>query len=45
MSTCGLSWEPTRPAYLNTFQRGIQGSVWETGRSPPATVAHGGQYG
>ncbi|MBO4208299.1 glycoside hydrolase family 48 protein [Micromonospora echinofusca] len=36
----------TRPAYINTFQRGPQESVWETVPQPSCdTFAHGGQYG
>ncbi|MDG4814203.1 glycoside hydrolase family 48 protein [Micromonospora sp. WMMD956] len=36
----------TRPAYINTFQRGTQESVWETIPQPSCdTFKHGGQYG
>ncbi|WP_197674041.1 glycoside hydrolase family 48 protein [Micromonospora narathiwatensis] len=36
----------TRPAYINTFQRGPQESVWETVPQPTCdTFKHGGQYG
>ncbi|PZG15955.1 cellulose 1,4-beta-cellobiosidase [Micromonospora craterilacus] len=36
----------TRPAYINTFQRGTQESVWETVPQPSCdTFRHGGQYG
>lgn len=36
----------TRPAYINTFQRGQQESVWETVPQPSCeTFTHGGQYG
>ncbi|MFI9530302.1 glycoside hydrolase family 48 protein [Micromonospora rosaria] len=36
----------TRPAYINTFQRGTQESVWETVPQPSCdTFKHGGQYG
>ena len=36
----------TRPAYINTFQRGPQESVWETVPQPSCeTFAHGGRYG
>ncbi|GAB3154587.1 glycoside hydrolase family 48 protein [Micromonospora sonneratiae] len=36
----------TRPAYINTFQRGPQESVWETVPQPSCdTFRHGGQYG
>ncbi|HET6532865.1 MAG TPA: glycoside hydrolase family 48 protein [Actinoplanes sp.] len=38
--------ETTRPAYINTFQRGPQESVWETVPQPSCeTFAHGGPYG
>ncbi|MFI2714247.1 glycoside hydrolase family 48 protein [Micromonospora sp. NPDC018662] len=36
----------TKPAYINTFQRGTQESVWETVPQPSCdTFKHGGQYG
>ncbi len=36
----------TKPAYINTFQRGTQESVWETIPQPSCdTFKHGGQYG
>ncbi|MEV7231275.1 glycoside hydrolase family 48 protein [Polymorphospora sp. NPDC051019] len=36
----------TRPAYINTFQRGPQESVWETVPQPSCdTFAHGGTHG
>ncbi|MGW0434997.1 glycoside hydrolase family 48 protein [Micromonospora sp. NPDC003197] len=36
----------TRPAYINTFQRGPQESVWETVPQPSCdTFRHGGPYG
>ncbi|MEU8263131.1 glycoside hydrolase family 48 protein [Micromonospora sp. NPDC048999] len=36
----------TRPAYINTFQRGPEESVWETVPQPTCdTFKHGGQYG
>jgi len=36
----------TRPAYINTFQRGPEESVWETVPHPSCdTFRHGGQYG
>ncbi|MEV1286185.1 glycoside hydrolase family 48 protein [Micromonospora sp. NPDC049679] len=36
----------TRPAYINTFQRGPQESVWETVPQPSCeTFKHGGPYG
>ena len=38
--------ETTRPAYINTFQRGPQESVWETVPQPSCeTFAHGGPNG
>ncbi|WP_376774034.1 glycoside hydrolase family 48 protein [Allostreptomyces psammosilenae] len=36
----------TRPAYMNTYQRGMQESVWETIPQPSCdTFAHGGRNG
>jgi hypothetical protein len=38
--------ETTKPAYINTFQRGPQESVWETVPQPSCdTFAHGGPNG
>ncbi|MEV6494764.1 glycoside hydrolase family 48 protein, partial [Actinoplanes sp. NPDC051633] len=38
--------ETTKPAYINTFQRGPQESVWETVPQPSCeTFAHGGPSG
>jgi hypothetical protein len=38
--------ETTRPAYINTYQRGSQESVWETVPQPSCdTFAHGGPNG